>query len=163
MSNIDIEVVDVVVENMGKYNKMTVTHRVPDNRGQMKVDSKALVDFATPGEVWAQLKDAVRGDHFQIQREKDQKEGKYWQWIGIARQDGPTPLTNTSAPAESKAAAPNRFAVLDDKDNKRQRLIVRQSSLAQAVAYHAAGLDAEGSVLQTAQQFADWVFQEENE
>jgi len=73
MNVIDIEVVDVTIANQGKYDKMTVTHHVADNRGQMKVTAKALVSFATPTEVWVTLAKAQKGEHYQIEQQYDLK------------------------------------------------------------------------------------------
>lgn len=157
MSTIHIEVIDVVVEKVGNYKKMTVTHRHAVG-GNLKVDAKAVMDFATPPEVWDTLKDAKKGDQFLILREKDKKEGKYWNWVGIERDDGTgVGAEATDSPAPSAPVRKNFAAA----DAEKQRLIVRQNALTNSVKFHEG--DGNGSVeevLLTAEEFAKWVLEE---
>jgi hypothetical protein len=151
-NEINIEIVDVVVENMGKYKKMTCTHKVVDYQGKLKIDAKAIMDFVTPVEVWETLTEAQKGDQFTISREKDKKEGKYWNWTGIARQD--EPIKGEAMPAQP--AGKVSFA---DADAKRQKYIIRQSSLGHAVALEGAGGDVD-EVIDIAKKFEEFVLGE---
>jgi hypothetical protein len=163
MSNIFVEIIDVQVQKVGTYSKMTVTHR-HTVAGQLKVDAKAIFSFSTPDEVWKTLEKAQKGDQFVISREKDAKEGKYWNWVGIARDDGTGPtgtgsdvqVVTTAKPAQSKPS----FASLDEN---KQRLIVRQNALTNAVNFQKAYEDHNSiaDVLETAEEFAKWVNQGE--
>jgi len=163
MSNIFIEVIDVAVQKVGTYQKMTVTHR-HTVQGTLKVDAKAIMDFATPPDVWKTLQNAQKGDQFVIKREKDPKEGKYWNWVGIevdAGEQVPAPDgSRVLVAAEPSAPARKNFAAADAE---KQRLIVRQNALTNAVK-HFEGDDGAGiaDVLVVAEQFAKWVL-EENE
>jgi hypothetical protein len=161
LSSIFIEIVDVTVQKVGTYQKMTVTHRHTVG-GSLKVDAKAIMDFATPPEVWKTLQNAQKGDQFVIRREKDAKEGKYWNWVGIEHDTGSgtaEPVAPDS-PAPAPANARKNFAAVDaDK----QRLIVRQNALTNAVKYHEAEMPEEEAVLATATKFAEWVLETEQE
>jgi hypothetical protein len=152
LSNINIEVVDVVIENKGKYDKMSVTHKTTDYQGKLKVDAKALMSFATPIPVWEAFKAAAKGEVYTIERQKTD-DGKYWNWVAVHRQDGDVVSSNPVSPA------PAGKATFTERDDVRQRLIVRQSSLAQAVAFDT-GAELE-AVLETAEKFCNWVFETE--
>lgn len=156
MSTIPIEIVDVTVQKQGNYEKMTIAHNVSFG-GKTTLDAKALVSFATPTEVWDILKTAQKGDHFKIVREKDAA-GKYWQWVAI---EGETslPKGDSVAPPSAHAEVASKKVSFADQDARRQRLIVRQSSLAQAVAFNPGAKVEE--VLSTADQFAAWVLKED--
>ena len=159
MSNIFIEIIDVTVQKVGTYQKMTVTHR-HTVQGSPKVDAKAIMDFATPPEVWKTLQNAQKGEQFVIRREKDAKEGKYWNWVGIEQDTG----SGTAEPVSSDSPAPaaparKNFAAADaDK----QRLIVRQNALTNSVKFWEGSEDNnEDEVLSTAKRFAEWVLEEQ--
>ena len=151
MSTIHVEVIDIVIEKVSTYRKMTVTHKHMV-AGQSKVDAKAIMDFATPGEVWSTLETAKRGDQFSIDREKD-KTGKYWNWVGISRQDGPALADHGAAPVGKMS--------FGDIDARKQRYIIRQSSLGHAVnLMKESGADLE-EILATAEKLMKWVLEEE--
>jgi hypothetical protein len=154
MSDIVIEIIDVAIETKGTYEKMSVTHKSTDYQGKPKVDAKAIFSFSTPKDVWDTLKFAHKGQVFSIGRKKDEKEGKYWNWVEIHRQDGEV-VSSTEA-----KAVPAKAATFADNDAKRQRLIVRQSSLSSAVALHKDNGGVEEDVLKTAERFVAWVFEE---
>ena len=150
MSSIQIEIVDVVVEKINSYKKMTVTHKTM-YQGQQKIDAKAIMDFATPPDVWETLLASKKGDQFTIDREKDKKDGKYWVWIGIHRQDGhPMPETPT---VEKKPS-------FGELDARKQRYIIRQSSLGHAVHFVGVRDKTADQVLEIAEKFASWVLEE---
>ena len=159
MSNIYIEVVDITVQKVGTYQKMTVTHRHTIG-GTVKVDAKAIMDFATPPEVWKTLQKAQKGDQFVIHREKDAKEGKYWNWVGIENDSGSGTSEPVGDPVGPLPTPKKNFAAADaDK----QRLIVRQNALTNAVNFNKDVHTTVEAILQDAAKFAEWVLSEETE
>lgn len=151
MSSITIEVVDVTLEKLAKYEKLAVTYKVSFG-GTVKTEAKAIMSFATPPEVWNTMMGAKKGEVYTIDREKDPKEGKYWNWVGVHRQDGESPMAS-AVPASNKSS----FA---DNDAKRQRLIVRQSCLKAAVDVSAHEQFSEDDLLALADKFVKWVMEE---
>ena len=124
-----------------------------------KPRNQNLVSFKNPA-VFAAVKDLVDGDVVDVTLTK---EGDFWQWAAVKKIDSPP-----SAPASGRAPAASGGKVVgsnyETKEERaaRQVLIVKQSSLAQALAYMSA-TDKEGTfgvnhVLDIAQQFSDWVF-----
>ena len=162
MSEISIEIVDVATEKVRTYQKMSVTYKVSFG-GQVKVDAKALVEPYTPKHVWAALSGAKKGDQFVVTREKDEK--GFWVWQDIRSEDG-EPVeddggTAVPAAAPARSAAPKRS--FDERDEARQKYIVRQSSLGHAVALLAArGSDTTpDNAIAIAKQFEAFVFGDE--
>jgi hypothetical protein len=141
MSQINVEVIDVVIEKVKTYQKMVVTYRSGD-----KLEAKNLMDFAAPKPVWDAFAHSLKGDFFSVERVKNDK--GYWDWVEVHRQDGAAP----AAPAGAKV---NNF------EDKRQKYIIRQSSLAQAVAMRAYEDGGTTDVLELAEKFEQWVLREE--
>ncbi len=153
MSSINIEVVDVTVEDVpkpkgGTYEKATVVYKGYEG----KLESKALMGFATPKEVWEAVVKAKKGDTFSVEREKDSS-GKYWNWVAINRQD--MPVKTNAAPSKPTYETPDERA-------QRQVYIIRQSSIASAVAMHGPKANV-NDVLKTATLFVDFVMQQSME
>lgn len=149
MSTINIEVVDVTIEAVpkpkgGTYDKATVVYKGYEG----KLESKALMGFATPKEVWEVVTNAKKGDTYSVDREKDPS-GKYWNWVGITRQD--MPVKPATAPVKPTYETPDERA-------HRQVLIVRQSCLSNAVNLLGPKSKVE-DVLKTADIFVDYVMQ----
>jgi hypothetical protein len=152
VSSINIEVVDVTVEDVpkpkgGTYEKATVVYKGFEG----KLESKALMGFATPKEVWEKVTTAKKGDCFSIDREKDPS-GKYWNWIGVSRQETPV---STAGPA--KAPAKPTYETPEERAQK-QVYIIRQSSITNAVNLLGSGASVE-EVLTTADRFVNYVMQ----
>lgn len=150
MSTINIEVVDVTIEDVAKpkggtYEKATVVYKGYEG----KLESKALMGFATPKDVWEVVTKAKKGDSYSVEREKDPS-GKYWNWVGITRQDMPVTRGNAT-PTKPTYETPDERA-------KRQVYIIRQSSLSSAVALLGPKAKVE-DVLKTADIFVDYVMQ----
>jgi hypothetical protein len=153
VSSINIEVVDVTIEDVpkpkgGTYEKATVVYKGYEG----KLESKALMGFATPKEVWEVVVKAKKGDTFTIEREKDPS-GKYWNWVAINRQD--MPVKTTAVPSKPTYETPDERA-------QRQVYIIRQSSIASAVAMHGPKANV-NDVLKTATLFVDFVMQQSME
>ena len=150
MSTINLEVVDVKVEEVprpsgkGSYEKATVAYY----NSEGKLESKTLFDWASK-EVWPTIVKAKKGDTFSVDREKDAK--GYWNWSGIARLDGP--VVNKATPTPSKPTYET-----SEERQKRQEYIIRQSSIASAIALLGPKAKTE-EVLKTADIFVNYVMQ----
>ena len=149
MSSINIEVVDVTIEDVpkpkgGTYEKATVVYKGYEG----KLESKALMGFATPKEVWEAIVKAKKGDTFSVEREKDPS-GKYWNWVAINRQD--MPVKTNAVPSKPTYETPEERA-------QRQVYIIRQSSLTNAINLLGPKTKVD-DVLKTATIFSDWVLQ----
>lgn len=139
------------------YNELEVTYK--DDKAQTR--SKKIMSFSNPA-VFSTLKDAVKGDVFDVEMEKN---GEYWNWTSVAKVDGSVASAPASAPGLSKAPAPSpagrsNFETPEERA-LRQRLIVRQSSLTAALTYWKESGEGFGleQVLTTAEQLHDWVYQ----
>lgn len=158
MSQVTIKLlksVDITKPNASKsYKQMVVTHT--DGKD---TTGKKIFDFSTPKHVWDTLAAAKEGDAFVITREKDAKEGKYWEWKDI----GPADATAVAAPvaAAPSATVPAKVGNWETSDEraKKQVYIVRQSNIAQAISLHTARGDLSlVSILQTAKALENYVF-----
>lgn len=107
-----------------------------------------ILSFIQPS-LFAKSKELKSGEAYDVQLEQD---GKYMRWASWEPADGDTAPSRTAAPA-----AKGNWETAEERA-ARQVLIVKQSSLAQAVAYLK---DTDGvqiqSILDTAQVFTDWV------
>jgi len=148
METIHIEILNIAVDKVKTYQQMTVTYKTPEG----KLDSKKIMDFVKPTNVWDALVKANPGDTFTVEREKNAK--GYWDWKEIHRQDGTV-----------AAGAPVAGHSYEDK---RQKFIIRQSCLAQAVALSRKPtepdeinyLEEVGEILSLAEEFEKWVLRE---
>lgn len=100
---------------------------------------------------FGELKNASPGEEFDVTLKKD--DNGYWKWVEVVKAvAGSTPAQPVSK--GSTYETPEERA-------RRQVLIVRQSSLAQAVAFSAGMKDVLiDDVLERASQFEDWVNRE---
>ncbi len=128
MSSVNVQLIDATVSEKptSKGTMMNVLTVVYKNLDNDKMESKVLYEpFADKG-VWSTISSSAKDSIFTIDREKDKKEGKYWDWVGIHRQD--------SVPAKAVGSAPTRPSYETPEDRaQRQVSIVRQSSLKAAV------------------------------
>lgn len=157
MRVLDMDVIATrVIEKTGKtgkpYDVMEVTYRYMF-QGKPKTEGKQLFKFNTPQEVWDKLEQSVSGDSFTIEIEKNEK--GYLDWVSIATQTDSLERGDTTKEPSKLAEAKNRF---DEADEKRQRSIVRQSSLAQAVQIGIATGDLDlDTIKTTAEALEQWV------
>lgn len=152
MSQINIDVIDVEYADVpkksgkGTYGQLTVTFKNDEG----KVESKKLLDFATPEDAFKRLRLSTKGDTFAVERKKN--DAGYWDWIEVSTQTAaPKGVTNV-------ATVPTRstYETAEERAAK-QVFIIRQSSLGHAVAYHTGkdvGLDV---ILATAKEFENYV------
>lgn len=152
MSVINVVNVDVQTPAGKRYQVAEVIYK---QNGETK--TKKIMSFVNPA-VFAVVKDAKSGDVYTITQEKDDK--GYFQWTSITS-GAEAAASPVSAPARSPAA-PSTGRDFETKDERaeRQKLIVRQSSLSNAIATLAPGaktaLDP-NAVLDLAEKYVAWV------
>lgn len=154
-----IEVSQVAVENKGKYKVATVTYKGPDG----KVEQKNLMSFGDSKAAYDKLSQATQGDLIEVTPTKiANKDGKeFWHWlaptvVGKAGISGKAGASNASP-----SASPRSTYETPEERARRQVLIVRQSSVSNAIAYceYAKAKGGLDEVLKVAQVIADFVFQ----
>lgn len=152
MSNITIEVIDVEQSEVptksgkGTYGQLVVTHKTQEG----KVEAKKIFDFATPKDVFQRLASAKKGEVFTIEREKDKREGKYWEWVGLATQTEMPKATFVATPSKPNYESAEERAA-------RQVYIIKQSSLATAVELLKGHTKDPSVIIAVAQNFVDYV------
>lgn len=114
------------------------------------------------------MADAQPGQTFDVKTEKDDK--GYWQWTsvervapGAAAEVAPAPSASTSRSASANTAPAQRTNTYETPEERaiKQVYIVKQSSVANAIALLSVGVKSPPSVdavLETAQKFTDFVF-----
>lgn len=109
-----------------------------------------------------QLSQFSPGDYVEIETEKNAAgydNIKTLAPAGTKQMETGSSSTNNSRPQSS---ASRDFETKEER-TARQRLIVRQSSLAQAIAVTGSGTSKVKDILALAEKFTDWVFEEESE
>ena len=148
-----IKLGEVTVENIKKgrnqYSAATVNYTYNGEARQKK-----LMSFANPA-VFKEIQEFPVGATLDVTITKNDQ--GYDQWAKVEAVDAAKPA---AAPTGGRVTGSNYET--PDERAKRQVLIVRQSCLAQSVAYHNGEAD-EDAILKTAQVFADWVFDTEPE
>jgi len=158
-----ITVIDVgtpnthTAKNGRSYQSMEVTYK--GDNGQ--VSSKKLMSFSNP-DVFNQAKSWEKGTAVNINAQKD--DNGYWQWIGILADGEQAPASTVAqGSATVKPAGTNRVtgSNYETKEERadRQIMIVRQSSLSNAVATlttHGTKLSA-NDVINLAKTYEAWV------
>lgn len=145
-----IQIQSVNIENVrnGKnaYDKATVNFLV----GGQTRDQK-IMSFSNPA-VFKQVREMKAGEFYEVEITKNAQ--GYNQWAKVTLSDG-----KTAAPSAVPAKSGGSWETAEERA-KKQLLIVKQSSLAQSVAYHTtkenspAGVD---EIIETAQIFTDWI------
>lgn len=118
-----------------------------------KVESKNVTSYST---VFKSVSEATSGQVYDIEQEKNS--GGFWEWTSFKRGAGPTP----AAPSviEAVKQVKSQYETPEERA-KKQAYIVKQSSLAQAVALLSVGAKTQPKtqdVLKLAQELTDWVF-----
>ena len=155
MSAIQIEIVNttlkVVPTAKGSYQRLELIFK--NKSYQDKVETKPIMDF-TSKEVFNLLKNAGQGDIFTIDREKDEK--GFWQWVKCT--SGVIEIKET--PSMVATPSPKGNWETSEERAQRQIMIVRQSSLSNAVALLTANggkKNTVGEVIDIARMFEDYV------
>lgn len=144
-----IEVLSVSVEDKGKYKMMEVAYK-----SDGKVTSKKVMSFGNAADVFKRLVTAKPGDAFDIKSEKNDK--GYWDWVGISDGTGAVAAAKPAGNATPKST----YETAEERAN-RQVLIVRQSSLSNAVSYMALNnkkVPSVQEVVEVAKFFESYVF-----
>ena len=147
-----IEIVQVVVENRGKYRLANVTYK--DDKG--RVDSKkSIVSFAHPA-VFKTISEAQLGDKFEVKSEKNDK--GHWDWVEVASAGKNTSPSSTGAVESVRKSGGWETS---EERAKRQVYIVRQSSISAAIALaelNKMKLVGEEDIIKSAKVFEEYVF-----
>jgi hypothetical protein len=121
------------------------------------VKGKKLMDFANP-QVFKDIQEYKQGDMVEVLTVKNDK--GYWDWTGF--QEGLTPVSATQPNVGGTTEKPKPVSNYETKEERaaRQVLIVRQSSLSNAIAFSEGKKVNQADLLQIAEEFAEWVFNE---
>ena len=140
----------------GSYQQLDVAYKNLDFQG--KVEGRKIMSF-TNKEVFATLSKATNGQVYEITRVK---EGEYWQWSAAVLQGddgGGTNMTQSVSNASKPSASPKSTYETPEERASRQRMIVRQSSISNAIEtlkVEKKAVDTK-DVIKVAQQYFDWV------
>jgi hypothetical protein len=144
-----VEVLSVSVEEKGKYKMAEVAYKGGDG----KVTSKKLMSFNHP-EVFKTFADAKQGAVFQVESQKNDK--GYWDWISASIGGAVAKASPTTGNASPKST----YETAEERAN-RQVLIVRQSSLSNAVEFlglNTKKIPSVQEVVEVATFFENYVF-----
>ena len=156
---VDVEVGKGTTKTNKPYEFLEVQYK--NVTFENKPEAKKIMPFGSK-EVFATLKEAVKGDVFTILREKD--DAGYWQWVGIAAGEVEIETTTqkgeTAVKPATTAAPKSNFETAEERA-KRQVLIVRQSCLSNAVEYlnHNKKNYTEADLFAVAENLYSWVFE----
>jgi len=152
---IDVGTPNTVASKNGRsYQSIEVAYKGADG----KVASKKLMSFSNPT-VFTAISKMSKGDNVDVTTVKD--DAGYWQWTAINQggaQGTPTPSTQSITPTTTRVTG-STYETKEERE-ARQLLIVRQSSLSNAVAILTVGSKSvdKQAVKDLAQELADWVF-----
>ena len=161
-----IEVLSTSVEDKGKYKQLEVAYKGGDG----KVSSKKIMSFAAP-DVFKVLANSKQGDIFDVTTVKNDK--GYWDWILVlngsangSASGSASDSANGSASGSVKAATtssptPRSTYETPEERANRQVLIVRQSSVSNAIEFYKLNAKKQPStqeIIEVAQFFENYVF-----
>ena len=150
-----IEIIDVVVENKGKWRQANVSYKGPEG----KPEGKKIMSFANK-DVFKAISQAQTGDLFDVKLEKNDK--GYWDWVEIVSEGKNVTPTSQTFP---KAASTARSTYETPEERaRRQVYIVRQSCLERAIQLAVANGQqpvTEEDVIKSARVFERYVFETE--
>lgn len=161
----NITVIKTTIENKGKYNQLEVAYT---NHSSGKVESKKLMSFVYEA-TYKAIADAKMDSQFTITSEKEAgKDGKeYWQWKGAqAIAPGAASASPTTGVQSSTGRVTSSTYATAEERAKTQVYIVKQSALKSAVdllSINAKIPPSTSLILAQAQEFVDWVFEDNRE
>ena len=144
------------------YVQLDVAYKNLTREG--KIEGKKIMPFQNP-DVHANLQKATMGQVFEV---TTVKEGEYWQWSNVqevAKGGSIEPQTSAAASGYASKGTPSPKSTYETPEERaaRQRLIVRQSCLSNAV--ETLKVDKKGvdptEALKLAERYVGWVFGEE--
>jgi len=146
-------------QHMTKTNKPYFQLEIAYKGEDGQVKGKKLMPFGSTKPAFDALEKAQGGEAWDITLIK---EGEYWSWISAKKSDGSAPVADT--PTKMTSTAPAGKVVGSNYETKeeraiKQRYIVRQSSLANAIALNPKASVA--TVIEIAKEFETFVFSEE--
>lgn len=148
-----IEIIDVNVENKGKYRVANVSYKYNG-----KVEGKKVMSF-TNKEVFKTVSEAKQGDILEVKSQKN--DAGFWEWTEAAPQGKNTGVAETNQ-RHSQATAVSRNFETSEERAKRQVYIVRQSSITAALGLielnKPKGPITVEDVVNTAKSFEEYVF-----
>jgi len=140
---------------------LAVTYKSTGRDGRVSTGSKSLYKVYANPDVYAAIAAAKKGDDIGLRMEKNDR--GYWDVVALAA-DAVVPTANTDGAARtsSPATATGRGTVSNnyptaEERAKTQNNIVRQSCLAQAVAYTKGNDVTIDDVLEVAEQFVAFI------
>jgi len=148
-----IEIIQVSVEDKGKYKKADVIYKTSEG----KVTNKVVVSFGVSESVFKKLQEAKNGTSYEVTTQKNDK--GYWDWTDISEATKEAQITMATKPTGN--TSPKSTYETAEERALRQVLIVRQSSLSNAVAFFALNpkkVPAPQEVLEIATMFEEYVF-----
>lgn len=154
---IQIQFISADVEDKGKYKCAEIAYK---DLVKGQVSSKKLMSFTNPV-VYKTMVDAKKGEVYNVELIKNEK--GYWDWTNVASSNAvDTSQASPAAPSSKTNASPKSTYETSEERAQRQILIVKQSSLSNAIEY----LTATGAVKKAsakdvticAQEFYNWVF-----
>ena len=144
------------------YVQLDVAYKNLTREG--KIEGKKIMPFQNP-DVHANLQKATMGQVFEV---TTVKEGEYWQWSNVqevAKGSNMEPQTSAASSGYASKGTPSPKSTYETPEERaaRQRLIVRQSRLSNAV--ETLKVDKKGvdptEALKLAERYVGWVFGEE--
>lgn len=160
----------------GGYNSIELAYKNHTFEG--KVEGKKLVDFNDKA-VFAFIKDLVMGDKIVVTAEKGDND-QYWKWVAVEKADGSVGAGSPASPqssgsgesSQAQSSSPTKVAgsgvgrvtgnnyETAEERAKKQVYIVRQSSIANAIAFASAtGPTTTSSIIELAKQFEAYVLE----
>lgn len=140
----------------GSYIQLDVAYKRVDTG---KVEGKKVLSFASK-EAFAALKDAQQGNVFTVTAEKNEESG-FWEWTNVTPDSVGT--TGSAAPATKGSPTPKNTYETSEERAKKQVMIVRQSSLSNAIQTLAVNPGKDKirpeDVLELADIYFDWVME----
>ena len=144
------------------YVQLDVAYKNLTREG--KIEGKKIMPFQNP-DVHANLQKATMGQVFEV---TTVKEGEFWQWSNVqevAKGGNMEPQTSAASSGYASKGTPSPKSTYETPEERaaRQRLIVRQSCLSNAV--ETLKVDKKGvdptEALKLAERYVGWVFGEE--
>lgn len=148
-----IEVISVSVNTVptakGSYQVAEVAYK---DLKDGKVNGKKIMSFAAK-DVFKAMSNAKQGDKYDVGLEKDDK--GYWQWKTATAANAQNPASPTSG-----NPSPRSTYETPEERAKRQDFIIRQSSVASAIALLKTekNIPEVGNILSVAEQFVQFVY-----
>lgn len=157
--NINVIAVDkaTATSKAGKpYQLVEVSYK---NQTSGKVESTKINQYS---DLFSKAAGMQVGDNYEITKEKV---GEFWNWTAVVQLAPGSPATASTATSNSGTASAPRTSTYETPEEraKKQVYIIKQSSLAQAIASLSVGAKVPPSrttILEEAQAYVDWVMGE---